>query len=117
MSDFKMRVIEDGSKFELEVTNGPLTMGAVELEDFIRALGLLRATMKPSAPVKPAPGIRFTSTPSTHLHVMVDVIPTRLRLFLTHPGLGWVWILLTRQQAEETRAQIQAMILNMPTMQ
>jgi hypothetical protein len=48
---------------------------------------------------------------------MVDVIPTRLRLFLTHPGLGWVWILLTRQQAEETRAQIQAMILNMPTMQ
>jgi len=117
MPGVKMRLIEDGFKFELEITDGPLQISALELEDMIRALGVLRAKMKPPVPVKPYPGVRLASIPSTHLHVMVDVIPTRLRLFLTHPGLGWIWILLTRQQAQETQRQIQAMILSMPTMQ
>ena len=90
----------------------PMTMDADALQRLILDLALVRAQMEPRLPdrdldhnamVSVVPGLRWV--------MMVDPeVPTLMRLYLLHPGIGWIWISLCRTQAAEMAGAVKHLL-------
>ena len=105
-------------KFQLSLdsTDATVTLGdgaavkmsASELDEVIRQLGWLRASMQPRhAPVNPTPETLFSTVPAIRWHVTDDMLPSQARLFLLHPGFGWIWIPLDQEAFDKISRAVQ----------
>jgi hypothetical protein len=77
-----------------------LEYDAGQLDELIAALADARGAMEPPVPMSdPDPGTRVKVATSGRFYVQPRKTEKHLILALLHPGLRWVAVLLTREQA------------------
>jgi hypothetical protein len=84
----------------------PQTMNADELSNLIRHLAWIRARMLPAhEPVDLKPETPISGVPAIRWQATEDVVPEQARLFLLHPGFGWIYIPLDRHSFDDMSAK------------
>jgi hypothetical protein len=75
----------------------PAKLAAGQLDEIIRQLAWVRASMLPAhEPVDLTPETLVSSVPAIRWQATEDTLPEQSRLHLLHPGFGWIWIPLDR---------------------
>lgn len=95
----KVEMSPDSTEATVAIGDGAaVKMSASELDEVIRQLGWLRASMQPAhAPVDPTPETLVSVVPALRWYVTDDTRPRQARLFLLHLGFGWIWIPLDEE--------------------
>ncbi len=111
MFNAEFKLSEDQKTALLTLPNmlAPLSMNTEEVSDLIRHLAWLRTSMiPPHEAVDLKPETQTSSVPAIRYQVVQDDVPEQCRLFLLHPGFGWLHIHLTREAVSKiaTDAQI-----------
>ena len=90
----------------------PTKMDADALQRLILDLALVRAQMEPCVPDRELDhGAVVSAVPGLRWVVMVDPeVPTLMRLCMLHPGIGWIWISLSRTQAAAMSGAVQNLL-------
>lgn len=103
---------------ELPAMAEPLKVSAEDLSELIRHLAWLRSSMEPAhpaedlkqgAPVSVVPAIRWQATE--------DDFPGQARLYLLHPGFGWLHIPLHRPAFDDMSAKLRLFLQDRPQIQ
>ena len=106
--EIKLRLAEDRRTVEMmpAASTTPQTMNANELSDLIRQLAWVRAGMLPAhEPVDLKPETTISSVPAIRWQATEDLVPEQARLFLLHPGFGWIYIPLDRPSFDDMSAK------------
>ena len=120
MFEMKLFLSEDKTEFTLTLPSmtEPVKMSAGELDDFIRQLAWTRASMQPEhAPVDLTPETQISSVPAVRWQMTEDEFPGQTRLFLLHPGFGWLWIPLDRPAFDRLSESARLFLQARPSMQ
>jgi len=114
--DFKAQVSADVTEAKLEIPS-PLTVGAEDLEELIRQLAWVRASMKPEVPLSdPVRGTKKSSVSALRYFLAHQETPDKLELMLLHPGFGWLGMILNKD-AFERLVQLGRLVLHQTTTQ
>lgn len=100
MFEMRVSVSKDRKELSLDMPNmsQPLNMSALELDEVIRQLAWIRASMLPEhEQVDLRPTDLVSAVPAVRWQATEDTIPGQSRLHLLHPGYGWIWIPLDRE--------------------
>ena len=90
-------------------------MSADELSELIRQLAWVRTSMEPQHPaVDITPETLISNVPAVRYQVVEDDVPDQCRLFLLHPGFGWLYIHLPREAVTKIATDAQ-MFFRKPT--
>jgi len=95
---------DDRTTFGLTLPNmtAPQMMSADDLSDLIRHLARKRAEMLPAHEnVAPNQDTPVSRVPAIRWHVIEDLVPGQFRLYLLHPGFGWLWMPLNRSSFDQ----------------
>ena len=116
--DFTMMLSEDKQSVQLSLRPGA-SFKAAELENIMRQLAWMRASMLPAVPdedlneqslISAVPAFRWYVSPDQDA-------PTQIRLFLLHRGFGWVWLPLGQLQVKALIATMQRVLRHLPKLQ
>jgi hypothetical protein len=119
-SEIKLRLADDRRTIDLTPTTSgkPITMNADELSGLIRHLAWVRASMfPPHEPVDLKPETTISSVPAIRWQATEDVVPEQSRLFLLHPGFGWIYIRLDRPSFDDMSVKTRLFLQRRPQLQ
>jgi hypothetical protein len=102
----KLTLSDDKRQLTVDVPDQSVTLllAVQEIAGFIQHLAWMRANMEPPIPSgNLTPQTPVQKLPAIKWSVVQDEIPGQCRLFLLHPGYGWIWIPLTREHLDQIR--------------
>jgi hypothetical protein len=118
--EMKMTLAEDRKTAEVTLPGmtAPLVLSADDMSEIIRHLAWLRASMEPAHPaVDLTPGTLTSVVPAIRWQATEDEIPGQARLYLLHPGFGWLHIPLHRPAFDDMSAKLRLFLQARPAMQ
>jgi hypothetical protein len=108
--EMKIKLAEDKGSLELQLPvepGGALTLNSHELSDLIRHLAWMRTQILPAyPPVDLTPETLVSNVPAIRWQATEDDVPQQSRLYLLHPGFGWLHIPLNRAAFDNMSAKI-----------
>ncbi len=102
--EMNLGLSEDRLTAEIQMpgTLGTLKLKADELTEFLYHLAGLRASMLPQHPNEALkPETLISNIPAVRWHATEDQVPGQARLYMLHPGFGWLFMGLLPQSVED----------------
>jgi hypothetical protein len=115
MVEFSGSLADDRSLVALAMPTD-IQLSPEDLEEFIRALGRIRADMSPAVTENVLkPGTKISIVPIGAWHVQADPnAPTAVRIYLKHLGFGWISMSLNASQIGALTEALQTQLEHLP---
>jgi hypothetical protein len=114
----KISLSDDKTEAAIGLPSANLKLSAKGLSDLIRHLAWLRAGMLPAhAPVNLVPETQISNVPAIRWQATEDPIPGQSRLFLLHPGFGWLYIPLDQAAFDKLSERVRLFLQAQPSIQ
>jgi hypothetical protein len=111
--EMNMILSDDRRTAEIQMpgTLGSLTLNAAEMTEFIYRMAWLRSTMLPEHPHQDlTPETQISNVPAVRWQATEHTEEGQAKLFMLHPGFGWLFIPLHQPSFEAMALKLKAIL-------